>query len=224
MKKTFNLKTIKTLFLSIIAVTLITCFTACSKKVDITFPAQINVINAAETSAPQDFYLDNIKQNTAPIAYKDTTGYISTATGTHTGQFKTSATGTSNVSFPVTFQSSHYYSVYYTDDKGAAGAENDRTAPQPGQAKVRFINLSMALNSAVDFDSNVGSAYASSLAYETFSSYYNVLPTTTFTLNAANSTNVLLNIPATIQTGHIYTIYVTGALQASLSYHIVTEL
>lgn len=226
MRKTFKLQT-KTF--SIIALSvLITGLASCSKNnvPNVSTPASLNIINSAETSAPQDFYLDNAKVNATALAYTQSSGYVQVdASVTHTGQFKTSSTNTSNVYFDATFQGGSYYSVYYTDDKTASGTQDDKTAPQTGNARVRFINLSKFANSNFTAAVTGGAALISNLQYQTFSTYYEVTAAAVLSLNLSGTAAVQLSIPATVlQAGHVYTIYVSGTTQATVTYHVVTEV
>jgi hypothetical protein len=225
MKTMFNHRSPKTLTLLLVVALLFAIgLSSCKKDTNGTTLSYLNVINAAETSAPQDFYLDNTKVNTAALAYTQSTGYV-TVSGAHNAQFRTSATGTVNVAFTASFAPGTTYTLFYNDDQTFAGSDNDRITPTlPGKARVRFINLSTAVNSNVDIGVTGGSTLASALAYKTFSIYYDVDPASIYTLKATGSGTILLNLPATIQSGGIYTIYISGATAATVSYHVLTEM
>jgi hypothetical protein len=117
----------------------------------------------------------------------------------------------------------NYYTVFYTDDKSTVTTHDEHTAPPSGKARVRFINLSSAVASNVDFGLTTGNKIVSGLAYKAASAYYNVDAATTFSLYASGSTTAMLSIPATIQAGHIYTIYISGATQATVTYHVLVQ-
>ncbi len=224
MKTTFDLKALKPLSFSLIIALLLTIsFTSCKKSAPVVTPASaLNAINAAVTSSPQDFYLDNTKVNASPLAYTQSTGYFTT-TGSSQVTFKTSSTGVVNNSFLATFTPGQYDSVYFTDDGSVVATIDDRTAPQAGKARVRFINLSSYVNANVDFLIAGGGTLVSGLLYKTPSAYNDVTATSAFTLNSAGTSTVLLNIHPTLAVGKIYTIYIAGTTSATLTYNVVTE-
>lgn len=224
MKTTTSYRTPKTL-LSLIALFLITvCIASCSKNDSnsVSLSAYVTAVNAAEASAPQDFYADNSKISASAIAYTQSTAYLAVKAGDRQVQFKTAATATVNSSATVSTVGNNYYTVFYTEDKSTVTTHDEHAAPS-GKARVRFINLSSAVNSSVDFGLTAGNKLASGLAYKAASAYYDVDAASSFSLYAAGSSTVLLSIPATIQVGRIYTIYVSGATQATLSYHVLVQ-
>jgi hypothetical protein len=224
MKKTTNYRTPKT-FLSLIVLFLLTvCIASCSKNDSnsVSLSAYVTAVNSAEASAPQDFYADNSKINASGLAYTQTTAYLAVQAGDHQVQFKTSGTTTVNSSSTISTVGNNYYTVFYTDDKSTVTTHDERAASS-GKARVRFINLSSAVTSGVDFGLTAGNKLASGLAYKAASAYYDVDAATTFSLYAAGSSTVMLSIPATIQAGHIYTIYISGATQATVTYHVLVQ-
>jgi hypothetical protein len=200
------------------------CFTGCKKDNNgLGATAYLMATNAAEASSPQDCYVDNSKLNGAAMAYTQNSNYKIVGTGNHQIQFRTSATATVNSSFSQSFSSSKYYSVFYLNDKSSVITEDDRTVPQSGKARVRFINLSPALNSSVDLAITDGSKLIEGLAYKAVSAYNDVDPATTFTLSASDSSSIVLNIPGVVQAGRIYTIYISGSTSATVSYHVIVQ-
>jgi hypothetical protein len=225
MKTNPNLKTLKTLSISIILLAFVAIgFSSCLKNNNtVTAASALNVINAADTAAAQDFYLDNIKVNSSPLAFTQSTGYVSVS-GTHQGQFVTSGTQKVNNSFNIAFQPGQYYTLFYADDKAVIGALNDRTAPQGVNVRVRFVNMSPALNANVDFAVTGGTVLAAAVPYETISSYSETNPVVGFTAKLSSASSILLTVPASgFQPGNVYTVYITGATLATISYHIVME-
>src|ERR1700744_1445818 len=113
MKTNTNIKTLKTLSIlkySLLAICI--CFTSCKKDNNVTISSALMVTNSAETSAPQDFYLDDTKVNSSALAYTQSTGYV-TVSGNHNCRFQTSANATVNTIFSASFVPGHYYSVFY---------------------------------------------------------------------------------------------------------------
>jgi hypothetical protein len=203
-------------------------FTSCSKDNNAgdTPSAHIRVINAFEGSASQDLYLDNTKITTSAVAYANFTGYLSALAGSHTAKFSNSGSATANVSLSLTLQPSNYYSIYYTSNdtiKTAFVTHDDITAPAAGKAKVRFVQLSAATASAVDFGITASTKLVTNLARQVVSDYYQVDANTSFSLYATGSETVLLSIPTSVQAGKTYTVYISGATALSLSAHVITE-
>lgn len=226
MKAYFSFKNPKTLsFLFAAFVLLSIGITGCKKNNTFEEPGftYIRGANSAQASAPQDFYIDESKVNTSALAYTQITPYATAYAGAHTAIFKTSATGTVNVAGPIYLSPNTYNTIYYADDNTGVATQDDRTAPQSGKARVRFINLSTALNSSVDFGLSAGNKIVTNLAYKTASAYNEVNAATSFTLYTAGSSTVSLNIPTTIEAGKIYTIVISGTTLATLNYTVYVE-
>jgi hypothetical protein len=225
MKTVSYLKNFKSLSLSFIAIMLLAVtFTSCSKSNDnANLSAYVKVTNSSEASLPQDFFIDNTKVSSSAVAYTQSTDYLTTNTGDKQGQFKNTGSATANATINLDLAAGKYYSVFYVDGNSSTTYENDRTDPQTGKARVRFINLSSAISANVDFGVKAGAKLVTALAYKAASAYNDVDAATTFSLYASGSSSTILNIPATISAGHIYTIYISGATNATLSAHIITE-
>jgi hypothetical protein len=225
MKTIFNSPTPKFLSLSVIVfATLLFAFSSCKKSDNtVDSAAYVMATNSAETSDPLDFYLDNAKANTSALAYTNSTAYIAVSAGNHQVQFKSSSTSSINTSTTAAFSSGQFYSVFYTDDQSVVTTQDDRTPPQSGKARVRFINLSAIVSSNVDFAINGGARLVSGLAYKVASAYNDVDPAASYSLYLSGSSTVLLNIPANLQAGHIYTIYISGATNVTVGFHVVQQ-
>jgi hypothetical protein len=225
MKTLFNFKSTKPLSVIFSAVLLVACLSSCKKdnNDNMGATAYVMAVNSAQASAPQDFYVDNTKVNASAIAYTQNTEYISVNGGSHNVQFKTSGTTTVNGTSNASFTPGTYNSIYFTDDGSAKTTQDDRTQPQPGKARVRFINLSSAVTGNVDFGLSTGNKIVTGLANKVASAYYDVDAATSFSLYASGSSTAALNIPTTIQAGHIYTIYISGTTTATLTYHVIAQ-
>lgn len=224
MKSTFNIKTYKSLSFILSFILLATAFSSCKKDKD---NADVNVAavaitNAGASSAPQDVYFDNQRVNTTALAYTQTAGYFRVS-GSPTITFKTTNTADVNASTATSFTPGKYYSVYYTDDKAITVYENDRTAPASGKARVRFINLTTAAGSAVDFGIKGGAKIVNGLTYKAASAYQDVDASSGFSLYAGGSSTVLLDFPATLTAGGVYTIYISGSSSATVIFKLIAE-
>lgn len=225
MKTHFNFKSPKTLSILASFILLSITFIGCKKNNDneVTGTAYVRAVNSAEASAPQDFYVDGIKMNTTAMAYTQTSSYATINAGTHNVQFATSGTSTVNVSGGVYVNPGTYSTFYYSSDNTAVAVQDDNTNPQPGKARVRFINLSSALNSSVDFGITGSNKIVTSLAYKIASAYNEVDAATSFSLYAAGASTATLTIPTTIQAGKIYTIVISGTTQATITYTVYVQ-
>lgn len=226
MKTLLNYTTSKTLFTAA-ALAIVAGFSSCSKNdgmdANSNTAAYVMATNTAEASDAQDFYADNNKVNSSALAYTQSTAYIKVKAGSHNLQFKSNASATVNSSATLNTENGKYYSVFYTDDKSTVTVADDHTAPQTGKARIRVINLSSALNSAIDFGVSGGSKLFTSLAYRAASAYNEIDAASKFSLYLAGSNTVSLDIPVIIEAGHIYTIYISGATQASIHYHVLVQ-
>jgi hypothetical protein len=223
MNRTLPSQTLKTLYLPVIALFILAVsFASCSKKADVAGTSYIQVANASETSSPIDFYVDNNKVNNAALAYNQSTGYFSVTSTAHPTLIKSSASAVNVASFNITPLPNAYYSIFYFGSFTVAYPD-DVTAPQSGKARVRFINLNLELTSDIDFGITGGAKIITGLASKLNSAYVDVNPTATFSLYTAGTTTELLNIPTTIQAGHIYTIYLSGTTQGSLKASVLLQ-
>jgi hypothetical protein len=226
MKTYFNLKSPKTLSTLLAAFVLLSIgLTACNKssKDEVTGTAYVRAVNSAEASAPQDFYVDDSKLNTTAMAYTQATSYSTVNAGAHNTQFRTAGTTTVNVSGAVFLNPGTYSTFYYSGDNTGVAVQDDNTNPQSGKARVRFINLSSALSSSVDFGLTAGNKIITNLASKTASAYNEVDAATSFSLYAGGSSTAILTIPTTIQAGKIYTIVISGNTTATLTYTVYVQ-
>ena len=221
---------IKLLTSLILFAVLITGSTSCTKDdtgaLSLTGTANVMVVNAADGTSPQDYYSDGTKVNSSAVAYTQNSGYASTPAGNHAGVFKVSGTTTVTASGDVTFESGKYYSVYLIGSATGTASfvtEDDMSAPPSGKSKVRFVHLSAALASSIDFGITGGNKIVSALAYKTASTYNTVDANTGFTLYLAGSTTGSLTIPAAVQAGKIYTVFISGSTTATLTYRVIVQ-
>jgi hypothetical protein len=230
MKIQFNKPSFKLLPVAFIAAASI--FTSCNKNnnqgsANGALNAKVKIVNTVDGSSAQDFYIDNVKLDASAVAYTQSSDYLSTKSGSHTAKFTNSGSTTANVSFNVSLQADSNYTIYYTANGSTTASvvtTDNLVAPAANMAKVRFINLSNAVTSNVDFGISATSKLITNLAARAVSAYSQVAANTTFYLYSAGSINAMLTIPATtIQAGKIYTIYISGSTTLDLNYNIVAE-
>ncbi|MDB5158485.1 MAG: hypothetical protein JWR50_3192 [Mucilaginibacter sp.] len=218
MKRNLHFKTSGTLFLLSAVLLLMTlCITSCSKKSDAVGTSYIKFTNAAETASPIDFYVNSKKENDAALTYNQGTDYFAITSVTQPALIKSSASGATVASFQVSPQTGAYYSVYYFEGSTVAYPD-DLTAPKSGKARVRFINLNLGLVENTNFGVSGGAKVVAGLVNKVASNYYDVDPATTFSVDTTTTSTAspILNIPTTIQAGHIYTVYLSGQSLGSL--------
>lgn len=210
------------LLLSMVAV-----LPSCTKEdagLNLTGNINLRIVNGAEGSGSQDFFLDNTKVST--VAYTESSAYTSTSAGNRQGQFKATGSSTTTASANLVFESGKYYTVYLGgsgSSSSVVATSDDMTPPPSGKARVRFVHLSSAAASSIDFAVAGGAKIVSGLAYQTASAYNDIDANTAFTIYAAGSSTAALTIPSFIQAGKIYTIFISGATTATLSYHVVAQ-
>ena len=227
MKITKQTLKLKLLPLSVILLSAF-ALSSCSKDDDddkMQGTAHVMVVNSVEGSGDVNLYLDNNRFTTNAVAYGESTSYMDAGAGSRNAEFR--AFGDVKTNFNLSLETGKYYSVFYSGSASTGSyvvTEDDRSAPPSGKAKVRFVHLSSAAASSVDFGLlGTTNKLVSNLAYKAASAYQTVDANTSFLLYAAGTTTVALTIPTEIQAGKIYTIYVTGSTQATVTYKIVAQ-
>jgi hypothetical protein len=223
--KTKKLKELSVFLLAIILIA--TGLNSCTKdgSATTTNNSFVMVTNAASTSTAQDFYLDSTKVTTAPLAYgASTSSFLQTVNGSHLARFRDAGTTNVNVSFNIILDVQESYNVFYVDGDQYVTIYNDRSIPMANNVRVRFINLSTALSSTnVDFITTGGTTLGSNLPFKTPSIYSDVDPSTGFAVYRKGLATPVVSIPASLQPGRVYTIFIAGTNEASIDYHFVTE-
>ncbi|GAA4084910.1 DUF4397 domain-containing protein [Mucilaginibacter panaciglaebae] len=220
---TFTLKTTKKIF-PILALTLL-AITACNKKNNsqLSGTAYIQVTNASQADSPMDFYVGSTKKNTLPLPYTQSTNYFSVDAGKQqSAAFKTSSTGNTLAGFQITPLPNVYYSIFrfgsntvsYIDDVSIAA----------GKARVRFINLNLDLVDNLDFGiTGAGAPLTTGLSPALDSKYYSVAPGSSFSVYIAGTNTSMLDIPTSVEAGHVYTVYLSGTLKADLKATVLLQ-
>jgi hypothetical protein len=137
-KKT-PIKTIKLFGIAFLGLALVV--SSCSKDSDTeaSVNANVMIVNSLQGSAPQDFYLNSAKVNSQAVAYAQSSGYISTSTGSNkVAEFKNSGSTTVNSTSSANLEAGKYYTFYYTgsgSSSSTAATEDDMTPPPSGKCK-----------------------------------------------------------------------------------------
>jgi len=213
-----------------IALIALTSFSSCSNVDDneIKADAYIRIVNASEGSSPQDFYLDSTKLNSSAVAYTESSAYITTTSGDRLGRFKTSGTAQVNSSANLDIDGGKYYTVYYTGGTSSSASftttADEHVKSSANKAKVRFVNLSSAMQNKINLAIQGGAEIINDLAYKSASAYQEVDSDTNFQLFASGSSTAALALTGlNLQAGKIYTIYISGSTSLTLTYHILVD-
>ena len=181
--------------------------------------ARVKATNAI-ADAPAGF---NFRADGAPVLlnvpFSASSSYINITGGNHTLQIEPSnVPGTIAASLTKSLDGAHDYSLLALGTSAAPqliALTDDNTGPALGLAKLRFVNA-LAGSTTVDVQVNFASQ-VSGLAFGTASSYYNVVPSLTYTIAFASPGGLTVLATATpieIDQGAVYTAYLMGANSA----------
>ncbi len=222
--KTKNTRLIKaSLFAAVIGFTAM--FSSCSDDDNIDDGNSLNVkiVNSAEASGSQDFYIEGTKLST--VAEGSATNYIATASSGNNRkvEFRTSGSADVYASESVDLKDNKNYSFILSGTGNSAtitATEDDLSAPSSGKAKVRFVHLSTAANVSSNVDLAVGTAdkLASNVAYGAVTNFFEVdAGVKILHVYAAGSTSNSVDLAfSDLQAGKIYTIILRGSTTASV--------
>ncbi len=224
--KTKNTRLIKlSLFAAVIGFTAM--FSSCSDD-DVEDGSSLNVkiVNAAEASGSQDFYIEGTKVST--VAEASSTNYIATASSGNNRKVEFRTTGSADVyaSKSVDLKDNKNYSFILSGTGNSAtitATEDDLSAPSSGKAKVRFVHLTTAANVNGNVDLSVGAVgseikLASNVAYGNTTNFFEVDPGVKLLhVYAAGSTSNSVDLAlSNLEAGKIYTIILRGSTTASV--------
>ncbi|WP_462232047.1 DUF4397 domain-containing protein [Mucilaginibacter sp.] len=226
MKKYFSFMNLKTLGLFVGYCFLIICFSACTKTNDsspqITY-SNIAGINATE-SGLFDFYINNSRAGNG-LNPGDVVGYFSVLPTTNTVTFNVASTSSYVATSNLDCTAGSFYSAFLGDGGSIVTAEDDRTAPQTGKARIRFVNMSTYLTGPIDFGATGGSKIITGIPPKSPTIYFEVDPAMTSIsgYNAGTSTP-LFSIPVSMQAGNVYVFYVAGTTNGTLTGKLLKQL
>ena len=195
--------------------------TVSSCKSTSTATTSVQLINASPDAGTVNFYLSGNLKTTSPVAYGNSSGYISTIAGNQTGEVKAAASGTSLTSIPVSLAANANYSVFvtgqtFTNNVTAFMAQDRLDIPAPGKAKIRFVHAVSAAPQ-VNLMLNANTIF-SARAYKSVSDYIEVTAVT-YSIRATSSDATAIGVTTafnqTFNNGKIYTIVFKGAVGAT---------
>lgn len=204
---------------AMLALTGMFTFSSCSKDDDDTTvdpDATVKIVNVLPDAGSVDVFNGSSKLNSSAIAYGEATGYMNVADGDATFDFKSSLTGNTVLSAPLTFKGGSYtlFAAGTADGNNTVGilTEDDLSAPSSGQAKIRFVHAASDAP-AVNFLLNdsllqSGNAYKSATAFKEVAA-----GTYTIKLNNASTGETAISRPdVVLEAGKIYTVVAQGLL------------
>ena len=184
--------------------------------------SNVLVVHASPNAPGVDLLVDNVKVNSAALAFPDNTGYLSVNSGARNIKVNVTGTATTVIDATPTLTKDVNYSVFAIDSVlkiSPLVTVDDLTAPASGKAHIRFIHLSPNAP-AVDV-SVVGQAAGAGLFLNrSFNktitpAQYAFTPVDAGTYNlevrAAGTTTVALAVGnVTLTAGKIYTVFAKG--------------
>lgn len=215
--------------------------TACDKDDDTmeTANARVLVVHASPDAPAVDLLVDNVKVNSAALAYPANTGYLDVASGTRNFKVNAAGTTTTVINADVPLMENMAYSVFAYDRvaqiKPLVVMDNLAT-PAAGKAHIRFLHLSPGAP-AVTIGVLNGSTFAPVFSNRSFETAATATAnqaftpvdagTYTFDVRLTDGTTSVLTVPnIALQAGKIYTVFARGIvgntaspLSASLIVH-----
>jgi hypothetical protein len=176
--------------------------------------SRLKAVNDVTDSNTINFKVDNTAL-LLNVPFAGSSSYVTTSSGTHNVQIEQSnVPGTNIATLSNNFLAARDYSVIATGTVGAASLTallDDNTLPASGFAKLRFVN---GLNGGGNVDVLVNFALqTSALPFVTQSSYYQLTPSTTYTITfttAGGVTVIATMTNAELDANGVYTAYLLG--------------
>jgi hypothetical protein len=198
--------------------------TSCKKNnVDAYGSMNLKVVNAAPNSGPQSFTLVDQVLISGGLDFTDASDYISTNSGTRlVAQFKKDGTNTVYATGELWTANDLSFTVYLAGEGSSARVkmfQDDLSAPPSGKVRIKFIHLSDAAPSLISIKNSAGDNLVTTITRDIASGYSNVDPgTLSIKIYGVVSGDNIGNFDVTnLQAGKIYTLYLTGSTDASLS-------
>jgi hypothetical protein len=200
---------------------------ACNKNTNdapdiVANPGKLGFINLIPEAPSINLYFNGTRQNGYRIAYLESSGYLSVASGTQNASIKDTTYALLQEG-AITFRSdSNYaYTLYVTGDYDRTASVNTVTTiltannetAVAGKPKLRFINASP--NSPA-LDVYLNSLLLSNKAYKSVSGYARAdSGTVTVKVNISGTSTTILNKTIALSSNSVYTLYAYGLVNQS---------
>jgi hypothetical protein len=227
--KTFYKKQSVVLAMFCLVATLVSSCKKDDPEVVVYGDAKLRVVNTVPGSAAQDFYQNDTKVSTTPIAYGSSSSYLTVKGGNSTVHFKNTGTATINASSGVGLNTNEVFTVfYYTDASGSGkitGFPDDNTTPAASKARVRFVNFGLGFNNTVNisYAGTAGASITTGLAYGYVSNYNSVDANTNLAVFVQGATVPTVIPGSNFEAGKIYTVWFDAASATTANYHVVQQ-
>ncbi|WP_316806352.1 DUF4397 domain-containing protein [Pedobacter agri] len=202
--------------------------TSCKKHdpdVVVNGEAKVKMINATQTEADQDVYVDGGKRSITALAFAQTTDYLKVASGSRSIRFIGSANLPTESA--INFTPSLTYSTFLVSDRNGArqivSYEDNLSNTESGKAKIKLINLTPYFTTGINVSVQAGTQFVNALLFKEASSYFSVDADLNLRYNVVGSGSIKTIDNANFAAGKIYTIWFSGTTAANLEAHIITD-
>jgi len=203
---------------------------SCKKNdVDESGSANLKIVNASSSSAPQSFFLANQSVVAGGLDFSESSAYITTNSGNNlVAEFRTDGSGAVFAKDNFEVKNGRNYTIFLAGDGQAARVkhyEDDLTAPTAGQAKVRFVHLSDAAPANIDIRNASGANLAANLERNVATAFTTIAPgILSLQVYAAGQSTSLGTFDLTaFADGKIYTVYITGSTAETITVRSITH-
>lgn len=188
--------------------------------------AKLRVVNAVPGSNAQDFYQGDTKVSTTPIAFGEVSPYLTIKAGNSIISYRNTGTTTVTANASLGLYTNDSYTIFYVNNGSGSGAiigfQDDLVAPATGKAKVRFVNIGLALTNVIDVKIAGGASLATGLQYGRGTTYSTIDANTE--LSAGLGTLTPVSVPAsTFQSGKTYTVWFEAVNSTTINYHVIQQ-
>lgn len=204
-------------------------FSSCKKDddSDTTTPESgtsfISIVNASPSLATYNFYMDDVKMNTAALPLGGTIPYAQVNSASYTTKFTSASTTESLLTKSLTLSSSGVYTYFLTglaDQQLEGILVKDEISGVTTQGAVRLVNLSPDAE-AFDLVINGGTSIVANQFYKSVSAFVAVNPAKV-TLNVVEKSTGLVKASIAnvdIAAGKYYTVLVRGMVNPGNTEH-----
>ena len=221
---------VKKLFTGVALLMIPALIMSCKKDdIDDIGSANVKIVNASTTSSAQSFHIAGNAIIQGGLAFGDDSDYIATNSGNNLQlSFRNEGSTTDYAKGSVELNNGGYYTVFLAGDGQSSRIKvvpDNMDAPASGKAKVRFIHLSDAAPANIDIRSSATTNVIANLGKDNASDYLIMDPgVLSLQIFAAGQTTSLgtFDISA-FAAGKIYTVYVTGSTESTISVRQITH-
>jgi len=189
--------------------------------------AKVRVVNAVPGAAAQNFFQGDTKVNTTPVAYGESSGYLTIKAGASSISFRNNTTSTvsatDNLSVDTDVNFTAFYYANGSGDGQIASIKDDNTAPATGKARIRFINLSGVFSNSVAVKTLADIAVINPINSGGVSSYVSVDANVDLLTYVVGSTNFTTITGASLTAGKVYTIWFDATNATTVQYHLIQQ-